>query len=102
MVNQTIVLELDELDYDAIQEAVAKRQALGRYFPGYEARIMPDGERNRAGAALAEICRSFTQTLKNCAKATPVTELQRQIVRLKPRDRRKLLSWLQELTQPDE
>lgn len=52
MANKQIVLSLDELDYDAIQKAIARRQLF---------RVMPDGTSNTAGAVLAEICRGWLE-----------------------------------------
>jgi hypothetical protein len=44
-------LELDELDYAAVQEAIARRQAYG---------VWPDHDgSNLAGLAVAEICRAY-------------------------------------------
>jgi len=47
-----IKIEVDELDYSAIQRAIAMRQTWG---------IMPDGEGNVAGRVLAEICRGWLE-----------------------------------------
>ena len=47
-----IELECDDLDYRAIQEAMAKRQAI---------RCMPDSGSNVAGAVIAEICRGWME-----------------------------------------
>ena len=47
-----MVLELDELDYDAVQMAITRRQCF---------RIMPEGQSNVAGAVLAEICRGWME-----------------------------------------
>ncbi len=58
---QQIVLELDQLDYDAIQKAVARRQTF---------RIMPDGdEGNLVGRTVAEICRGWLDFMDH----TPAT-----------------------------
>ena len=60
-----IVLELDALDYDAVQAAMCKRQAFGRTVPGLEKTgLMPDGDSNRAGALIAEICRGWMEVLR--------------------------------------
>jgi hypothetical protein len=53
-----LVLELDEDDWDAIQEAIARRQAW-RHADGGP--LLPDGESNTAGAVLAEICRGWVE-----------------------------------------
>jgi hypothetical protein len=55
--NRTIELELDEEDYDAVQDAIALYQSLAR-VPGYPT-ILPDGDSNLAGAILAQICRGW-------------------------------------------
>ena len=49
-----IELELDELDYSAICQAVARRQLF---------RSMPDGEGNEAGRVIAEICRGWLEMI---------------------------------------
>jgi len=46
-------LLLNELDYQAIQEAIAKRQLF---------RAMPDTDSNAAGAVIAEICRGWMES----------------------------------------
>ena len=48
---RTMSLEVDELDYQAIQEAITVRQQ--------RPREMPDGGGNRAGRVIADICRAF-------------------------------------------
>lgn len=48
---KTILLECDEDDDRAIQEAIALRQR--------SPRVMPDGGGNLAGRVVAEICRAF-------------------------------------------
>lgn len=61
---RVIVLNLDEDDYNSIQEAIAKRQAYGRNLPDSNGqKIMPDGDSNIAGAVLAEICRGWIELL---------------------------------------
>lgn len=52
-----IVLQLDCLDYDAIQAAMALRES----FPVGP----PDGEGNWYGALLAEICRGWMEMLNH-------------------------------------
>jgi hypothetical protein len=48
-----IVLLCDQADFDAIQDAIAQRQAI---------RCMPDSEAgNLAGATIAEICRGWME-----------------------------------------
>lgn len=49
---KTITLELDDLDYAAVQEAIATRQLY---------RVLPDGEGNLAGRVVAEICRGWME-----------------------------------------
>lgn len=51
---KTITLKLDELDYEAVQRCIARRQLY---------RIMPDGEGNQAGRVIAEICRGWEEML---------------------------------------
>jgi len=51
---KTITLECDELDFDAIQKAIARRQLF---------RCLPDGEGNMAGRIVAEICRGWEEML---------------------------------------
>lgn len=52
---RTIVLELDALDFEAIQDAMAIRQRW---------RAMPDGDGNLAGRTIAEICRGWCEMLE--------------------------------------
>ncbi len=49
-----IVLVCDDLDYAAIQQSMARRQAY---------RVTPDSGSNVAGATVAEICRGWYETL---------------------------------------
>ena len=49
---RTIALELDQLDYDAIQKAIAYRQSWS---------VMPDGGGNVTGRTVAEICRGWLE-----------------------------------------
>jgi hypothetical protein len=51
---RTVVLELDTDDYDAVQDALAVRQAW---------RVMPDGEGDVAGRTIAEICRGWMEMI---------------------------------------
>lgn len=53
-----MVLNLDEDDYDAIQAAIARRQAW-RHEDGGP--VMPGGDSDTAGAVLAEICRRWVE-----------------------------------------
>ena len=50
-------LELDDDDYRAVQEAIARRQA----WRDEAGAILPDGGSNTAGAYLAEICRGWLE-----------------------------------------
>lgn len=50
-----IELEVDDLDYEAIQRVIATRQLY---------RCMPDGEGNQAGRVIAEICRGWEEMLE--------------------------------------
>jgi hypothetical protein len=54
-----VAVELDEPDYNAVQDALAQRQALGQTTPGREGGSLPGGGSDRAGALLAEICRDW-------------------------------------------
>ena len=52
---KTLSLELSDLDYDAIQKAIAYRQTW---------RAMPDADgSNLPGAVMAEICRGWLEML---------------------------------------
>ncbi len=64
---RVITLELDELDYGAIQEAFAMRQS----FRDRAGCIMPDGDSNTAGALVAEICRGWLEMLTGFAGGEP-------------------------------
>jgi len=52
---RTVVLELDELDFDAVQRAIAYYQVRKNTLPDY------DG--NLAGACIAETCRGYLDML---------------------------------------
>lgn len=52
-----ITLLLDELDYAAVQAAMAKRQL----FRADGKCILPDGTSNTAGALIAEVCRGWLE-----------------------------------------
>jgi len=56
-----IVLVLDELDYDAVQKAMARRQNF--FGRGPDGGPYPDGDSNLAGTVLAEICRGWMEML---------------------------------------
>jgi hypothetical protein len=98
--NQTITLDLDELDYDAVQKAMAKRQALESNFPGSSSCLYPPGRSNRAGTVVAGICRHYSQVLEMTAETTALDVLKSEVTMLTPADRRKLLEWLQQREQP--
>lgn len=55
---RTLVLELDDDDYDAIQREIAHRQARMRDARGT---ILPDGDSNLAGAIMAEVVRDLDE-----------------------------------------
>lgn len=58
----TITLELDELDWNAVQKAMAIRQR-SRIWP--DAPEGPDaGQSNVAGLCIAEICRGWIEMLQ--------------------------------------
>lgn len=49
-----IILELDENDFDSVQEAMGVRQSF---------QVMPDGGGNLAGRLIAEVCRGWLEML---------------------------------------
>lgn len=55
---RTIVLELDEADYDTIQREIAHRQSRIR---GVVGTLLPDGDSNLAGAIMAEVVRDLDE-----------------------------------------
>lgn len=55
-----MILELDDLDYKAIQEAIARRLTFGQSL-GITDGCLPDGNSNQEGAVLAEICRGWSE-----------------------------------------
>ena len=55
---RTLVLELDELDWDVIQNELAQRQAERDADGMYS---IPDGDSNLAGAVLAECIRDLNE-----------------------------------------
>ena len=57
MKTKTITLELDEDDFDSVQQAISTRQGL---FGGG---MLPDGDGNLAGSYVAEICRGWMEFL---------------------------------------
>ena len=58
-----ITLELDESDYVAIQGAI--RHRLNSFMKDDDGSpILPDGDSDRWGAAIAEICRGWCELLK--------------------------------------
>jgi hypothetical protein len=59
---RSVVLELDELDYDAVQRALSERQRMNHQYAGGS--ILPDGEGNYAGRNIAEICRGWLEFLE--------------------------------------
>lgn len=59
MTQRSILLLLDELDYDTIQNELARRQAVR--FPDGTGPIVPDGDSNLAGAMLAEAIRDIDE-----------------------------------------
>lgn len=61
-----ITFEVDDLDFEAIQKAVARRQAAFRVNGEL---IIPDGEGDLRGRLIAEICRGWVEFLdKSAAK----------------------------------
>lgn len=62
--NRTMTLSLDELDYDAVQKAIAKRQMFGRGLEGVDRTLLPAGvQSDLTGAVIAEICRGWLEFL---------------------------------------
>ena len=59
----TMTLEVDELDREAIQRCIAKRQNFGR-SQGDKGPPLPDGTGNFAGRYLAEICRGWEEMME--------------------------------------
>lgn len=53
-----IILELDEIDYEIIQNEIAHRQARSRAL-GLTETLLPDGDSNLAGAIVAECVRDL-------------------------------------------
>jgi len=51
---RTITLECDAIDFDAIQNAISRRQAM---------QCLPEGGGNTAGRVIAEICRGWIEML---------------------------------------
>ncbi len=58
---KTVALELDDLDFDAVQKAISIRQGL------MGGGLLPDGEGNLAGRIVAEICRGWMEFLDRSA-----------------------------------
>lgn len=59
---RTLTLTLDELDYRAIERAIRRRINFPiRDKNGYP--ILPDGESDQWGAAVAEVCRGWEEFL---------------------------------------
>ena len=57
MKTRQIILELDEFDYDSIQQAISIRQG----FQG--GGLLPYGEGNLTGRIVAEVCRGWMEML---------------------------------------
>lgn len=51
---KTMTLEVDQDDFDAIQSAVCRRQAV---------QCLPDGDGNLVGRIVAEICRGWSERM---------------------------------------
>ena len=52
---RTLTVRIDQLDYDAIQRAIAYRQTW---------RSLPDGDGDIAGRIIAEICRGWMEWME--------------------------------------
>lgn len=61
MANRTIILELDEIDYDTVQREIAHRQARSRLINPTGGTLLPDGDSNMVGAIFAECCRDLIE-----------------------------------------
>lgn len=59
MTQRTILLLCDELDYDTIQNELAKRQACR--WPDGSGPIVPDGDSNLQGVMIAESIRDLDE-----------------------------------------
>lgn len=57
MTKRQIILELDELDYDAIQAEFCRQQK----FRDDDGTVLPDGESDLAGAMVAEAIRNLEE-----------------------------------------
>lgn len=56
-----MILELDELDYNAVQGEIAAYQARSKAICPDEPTMVPDGDSNLAGAIVAESIRSLNE-----------------------------------------
>jgi hypothetical protein len=56
-----MILELDQLDFDAIQKEIAFRQSRSRNIDPSGSTIIPDGESCLAGSLLAESIRDLNE-----------------------------------------
>lgn len=56
-----LVLDLDQIDFDTIQNEIARRQALSRKLAPNEPTIVPEGESCLAGALIAESIRDLDE-----------------------------------------
>lgn len=61
MPKRIMTLELDELDYDTIQQEITHRQARSRAIAPNSPTILPDGDSNLAGSIFAECCRDLIE-----------------------------------------
>ena len=59
-----VCMVMDELDYEALQKAVARRQTFGRNIPGVQKiGLVPPGKSDTLGGLVAEICRGWLEML---------------------------------------
>ncbi len=56
-----MTLELDQLDFDTIQNEIAQRQSRSRRIDPDGPTILPDGESCLAGAVIAEVIRDLNE-----------------------------------------
>lgn len=64
MTNRRMELSLDELDWNTIQDEIARRQAISRQIFGkglLEGPTVPEGESCLAGTVIAECIRDLTE-----------------------------------------
>ena len=59
-----LVLELDEQDYQHVIGAMRRREIMGcAHIAPHDTPVLPDGDGNREGRLLAEICRGWAEAI---------------------------------------